>query len=590
MRRDLEQLIGGLSARGVYTNLNTAGVGIAEGRIEAFAEAGLDHLQLSFQGARPTTTDRIGNHRGSHEKKLETARRARAAGLPLTINAPVHRHNIEEVHEFIELALSLGAERLEIANVQYAGWALVNRDALMPDSAAVHRQANIVAAARERLAGIMNIDFVTPDYFATYPKPCMGGWARDAFMVAPDGTVLPCHAAQTIPSLRFERFGPRMLKQIWTDSPAFNAFRGTICGSRAAVAKGARSTGAVADARRWRLPATPPRPIRPAWKSPIHDRMAKASSMPLAKAALRKPSKPPKLRLPPHRVLSSGSAEPVLTDEPLPRSSMASVYASAPCWPRCCTRKIAAFQRRMTLVCRGSDVTRLAVATRHVAEQALARCADEQRKTERAQFAESSHELKVVLAALGKSEARIEHDPALVDARPPRNLQRPLEEKELVGDHVGKLFAVASGVHDDKPRPRFRRHPRDVGLALQAMDIVDDMHAGSDRQSRRLGVISVDRNERPTLRRECFDHRQDSRLLLPGRDGRRAGPGRLAADVDDLGALGQHAPGMRNRTAWLNKLTSIGKAVRRGVHDPHQHGGGAEIEVSSMGKLPSRHA
>jgi pyrroloquinoline quinone biosynthesis protein E len=227
LRRDLEQLVAALSARGVYTNLITAGIGIAEGRIEALAEAGLDHLQLSFQGARPATTDRIGNHRGSHDKKLGTARLARAAGLPLTINAPIHRHNIDEVPEFIELALSLGAERLEIANVQYSGWALVNRSALMPDRAAVDRQVEIVEDAAERLAGIMNIDFVPPDYFATYPKPCMGGWARDAFMAAPDGLVLPCHAAQTIPSLSFERFGERTLAEIWTDSPAFNAFRGT---------------------------------------------------------------------------------------------------------------------------------------------------------------------------------------------------------------------------------------------------------------------------------------------------------------------------------------------------------------------------
>ncbi|TPN50830.1 pyrroloquinoline quinone biosynthesis protein PqqE [Mesorhizobium sp. B1-1-7] len=221
-----EQLIAGLSARGVYTNLITAGIGIAEGRIEAFAEAGLDHVQLSFQGARPATTDLIGNHRGSHEKKLETARRASAAGLPLTINAPIHRHNIEEVPEFIDMALSLDAEPLEIANAQYAGWALANRNVLMPERAAVDRQAEIVTAAQERLAGVINIDFVPPDYFAIYPKPCMGGWARDAFMVAPDGTVLPCHAAQTIPSLSFERFGERALVEIWTNSPAFNAFRG----------------------------------------------------------------------------------------------------------------------------------------------------------------------------------------------------------------------------------------------------------------------------------------------------------------------------------------------------------------------------
>jgi pyrroloquinoline quinone biosynthesis protein E len=226
LRRDLEQLIAALSARGVYTNLITSGVGVAEGRIESFADAGLDHLQLSFQGARPHTTDWIGNNRGSHGKKLETARRAREAGLPLTINAPIHRHNIGEVPEFIELALSLGAERLEIANVQYAGWALTNRNMLMPDRAAVDRQTDVVAAARERLTGIMNIDFVTPDYFATYPKPCMGGWARDAFVVTPDGTVLPCHAAQTIPSLRFERLGEHALAEIWTDSPTFNAFRG----------------------------------------------------------------------------------------------------------------------------------------------------------------------------------------------------------------------------------------------------------------------------------------------------------------------------------------------------------------------------
>ena len=111
--------------------------------------------------------------------------------------------------------------------MQYSGWALTNRDALMPDREAVYRQAEIVEEARERLTGIMNIDFVTPDYFAIYPKPCMGGWARDAFMVAPDGTVLPCHAAQTIRSLTFERFGERSLAEIWVDLPAFNAFRGT---------------------------------------------------------------------------------------------------------------------------------------------------------------------------------------------------------------------------------------------------------------------------------------------------------------------------------------------------------------------------
>ena len=227
LRPDLEVLVERLANRGVYTNLITAGVSLAEGRMEALAQAGLDHVQVSFQGAFAPTTEKIGNHRGAHEKKMETARQVRAAGLPLTINAPIHRHNIEEVPAFIDLALALDAERLEIANVQYAGWALLNRNALMPDRASVERQVETVRKAQEDLYGILAIDFITPDYFAMYPKPCMGGWARDAFVVAPDGSVLPCHAAGTIPDLVFDRFGDKSLAEIWLQSKAFNAFRGT---------------------------------------------------------------------------------------------------------------------------------------------------------------------------------------------------------------------------------------------------------------------------------------------------------------------------------------------------------------------------
>ena len=266
LRRDLEQLIAGLSARGVYTNLITAGVGIAEGRIEAFAEAGLDHLQLSFQGARSATTERIGNHRGSHEKKLETARRARAAGLPLTINAPIHRHNIEEVPEFIELALSLGAERLEIANVQYAGWALTNRDALMPDRAAVDRQAEIVEAARERLAGIMNIDFVTPDYFAIYPEALHGrlGARRLHGGARRHGAAVSRRADDPVVALRTVRRRARLPRSGPIHLPSTRSAERIGCRSHAAAASGVKSTGAAADARRWPSPAMPPRPTRPA--------------------------------------------------------------------------------------------------------------------------------------------------------------------------------------------------------------------------------------------------------------------------------------------------------------------------------------
>lgn len=226
LRPDLAQLVAALSARGVYTNLITAGVGVREGAIDALAKAGLDHVQLSFQGALPETTDLIGNHRGAHAKKLATARQVREVGLPLTINAPIHRRNIAEVETFIELALELGAERLEIANVQYYGWALLNRSALMPPREEVMRVSALVEAAQQALRGTLAIDFVAPDYYARYPKPCMGGWARDAFMIAPDGAVMPCHAAASIPNLVFENAGVTPLAHIWEESEAFNAYRG----------------------------------------------------------------------------------------------------------------------------------------------------------------------------------------------------------------------------------------------------------------------------------------------------------------------------------------------------------------------------
>jgi pyrroloquinoline quinone biosynthesis protein E len=227
LRQDLEVLIAHLVKRGVYTNLITAGVNLSKNRITQLVDAGLDHVQISFQGALAETTELVGNLKGAQDKKRDAAIAFIEQDIPLTINAPVHRHNMTQVPMFIDLALELGAERLEIANVQYAGWALENRNNLMPNKREVEEQAAFIVKAQERYRGILAIDYVTPDYFAEYPKPCMGGWARDAFVASPDGTIMPCHAAATIPNLQFLRYGDVSLRDIWVNSPAFNAFRGT---------------------------------------------------------------------------------------------------------------------------------------------------------------------------------------------------------------------------------------------------------------------------------------------------------------------------------------------------------------------------
>jgi PqqA peptide cyclase len=227
VRPDLESLVAEAAAAGLYTNLITSGVLCDGPRLGRLASAGLEHVQLSFQANTAALGNRIGGHAGGHEKKLSFARHVRDSGLPLTANFVVHRQNAHQLEDMIGMAVEIGAERIEIANVQYYGWALKNRAALMPSRAQLDVMVEKVAAARERLKGIIVIDFVVPDYYAKRPKACMGGWGRRFLNISPSGKVLPCHAAESITSLEFDNIRERSLADIWRHGPAFQAFRGT---------------------------------------------------------------------------------------------------------------------------------------------------------------------------------------------------------------------------------------------------------------------------------------------------------------------------------------------------------------------------
>ena len=226
-RADIVEITAHCATAGLYSNLITSGVGSALKKLDALADAGLDHVQLSIQAVDAFNADRIGGLAGASPQKLAFAERVTALGLPLTLNAVIHRGNIHEVERIVDLAVSLGAKRLEVAHTQYYGWAYVNRAALMPAKADVDRSILIVEAARKALEGRLVIDLVVPDYYAVYPKACAGGWGRRLMNVTPSGKVLPCHAAETIPGLEFWSVPDRSLADIWAFSPAFTAYRGT---------------------------------------------------------------------------------------------------------------------------------------------------------------------------------------------------------------------------------------------------------------------------------------------------------------------------------------------------------------------------
>ncbi|HEY4202400.1 MAG TPA: pyrroloquinoline quinone biosynthesis protein PqqE [Devosiaceae bacterium] len=228
VRKDLVQLIQHASDVGLYSNLITSAVLLTREKLTAMADAGLAHIQISFQGNEPVLANRIGGFRNGHAKKLEVAEWSRELGLPLTVNAVMHRQNLHQLADIIDMAVALDADRIEVANVQYYGWALKNRAALMPSIEQIDEMTKVVEAAEIRLKGILDIDFVVPDYYALRPKKCMGGWGRQFFNITPSGKILPCHAAETITDLDFESVrSNHSIAWIWQNSEAFNRYRGT---------------------------------------------------------------------------------------------------------------------------------------------------------------------------------------------------------------------------------------------------------------------------------------------------------------------------------------------------------------------------
>jgi PqqA peptide cyclase len=226
-RSDLTEIMAAARDADLYINLITSGIGVTDRRLTELADAGLDHVQISIQDSEPKSADHIAGYDGAYARKRALADAVTALGIPLTANIVIHRANIGRIDALLSLALDMGASRVEIAHVQYYGWALKNRAALMPTREQVETAVARIEPLRKELHGRIVIDAVVPDYYARFPKPCVGGWGRRSLNVTPSGRVLPCHAAESIPGLVFWSVKDHSLREVWEQSPAFNAFRGT---------------------------------------------------------------------------------------------------------------------------------------------------------------------------------------------------------------------------------------------------------------------------------------------------------------------------------------------------------------------------
>jgi pyrroloquinoline quinone biosynthesis protein E len=224
-RPDLSKIIRSARAAGLYASLITSGLPLDENRLEELVDAGLDHFQLSFQGAEPESAREFSGTT-THAQKLRVAAWVKRHRVALTLNFVIHRGNLHQLEDMIALAEKVAPSRVEFAHVQYYGWALENRARLLPTRAQLDRSLEILKSAEARLRGRIKVEFVVPDYYAKYPKPCMGGWGRKVLLVKPNGDVLPCHAANVLPGMMFENVERRSLRQIWEESDAFRKYRG----------------------------------------------------------------------------------------------------------------------------------------------------------------------------------------------------------------------------------------------------------------------------------------------------------------------------------------------------------------------------
>jgi PqqA peptide cyclase len=224
-RADLAELISAARSAGLYTNLITSGIGLSQQRLHMLVDAGLDHIQLSFQDSREEPANWIAGAK-AHAHKIELARIIRQYTIAFTVNLVVHRQNLDHLEEIIAFIEQLHPGRIEIAHTQYYGWALANRASLMPTRAQLENAVAVVAEAENRLAARIRIDSVVPDYYAKFPKACMGGWGRRLMLINPSGKVLPCHAAEVLPGLSFENVREKTLEWIWRESSSFQCFRG----------------------------------------------------------------------------------------------------------------------------------------------------------------------------------------------------------------------------------------------------------------------------------------------------------------------------------------------------------------------------
>ena len=224
-RPDLAEIIRAARGAGLYVNLITSGMPLDEKRLGDLVEAGLDHIQISFQGAREESSIEFAGT-PAQARKLRAIEWIKQRRLALTLNFVIHRKNVDQLEEMLALTEQIGPGRVEFAHVQYYGWAFANKKELLPTRAQVERSLEILKGAEERLRGKIKVEYVVPDYYAKYPKPCMGGWGRKLMLITPAGDVLPCHAAGILPGVAFENVGTQPLRKIWEESAAFQKFRG----------------------------------------------------------------------------------------------------------------------------------------------------------------------------------------------------------------------------------------------------------------------------------------------------------------------------------------------------------------------------
>jgi radical SAM protein with 4Fe4S-binding SPASM domain len=196
------------------------------GRLKSLAEGGLLRVQISLDGAGPSTNDAI-RGKGTFERIVSAIRAAVGAGLRPTLTMTLLRHNLKDVESFIRLAASLGVHNVHLLWPHNRGRVLTGPFSNLPPAdmilAAVRSGRSVATELGVTIDNVEEFRLRLDGKAGVKNDLASAGWG--SLCVYTDGGVYPSASMAGVEALRCGDLAEASLEEIWKQSPLCHQLR-----------------------------------------------------------------------------------------------------------------------------------------------------------------------------------------------------------------------------------------------------------------------------------------------------------------------------------------------------------------------------